>query len=83
MSLFLKREQQGFRIAGLWLGALSMITAAFALVLASGLTADDAKISAAEKAQFEDAVSKFMSTTNAPGISAAKGPPFPMCHDPL
>jgi serine beta-lactamase-like protein LACTB len=70
VSLFLKREQQGFRIAGLWLGALSMITA-FALVLASGLTADDAKISAAEKAQFEDAVSKFMSTTNAPGISAA------------
>ena len=41
MPLFLKREQQGFRIAGLWLGALSMITA-FALVLASGLTADDA-----------------------------------------
>ena len=70
MSLFWKRERQGLGIAGLWLGVLSLI-AAFALVLASALTADDAKISAAEKAQFEDAVSKFMSTTHAPGISAA------------
>lgn len=70
VSLFWKRERQGLGIAGLWLGVLSLI-AAFALVLASALTADDAKISAAEKAQFEDAVSKFMSTTHAPGISAA------------
>jgi serine beta-lactamase-like protein LACTB, mitochondrial len=70
VSLFFKRERQGFRIAGLWFGVLGMI-AASVLVLASGLTADDAKVSAAEKAQFEDAVSKFMSITLAPGISAA------------
>lgn len=42
-----------------------------ALALAGALTADDAAISAAEKAQFEDAVSKFMAASHAPGVSAA------------
>ena len=70
MSLFLQRERQGLRIAGLWLAGMGAVVIA-GMALAGALTADDVAISAAEKAQFEDAVSKFMATNHAPGVSAA------------
>src|SRR5271169_5426123 len=70
VSLLLKRERQGFRIAGWWLGGLCAAIIV-AMALAGGLTADDAAVPAAEKAQFEDAVSKFMAANHASGISAA------------
>jgi serine beta-lactamase-like protein LACTB, mitochondrial len=70
VSLTLKRERQGFRVAGrcLWVLSAAVIVA---LALSGALTADDLAISAAEKAKFEDAVSKFMAASHAPGVSAA------------
>ena len=70
MSLFLQRERQGLRIAGLWLAGMGAV-AIVGMALAGALIADDVAISAAEKAQFEDAVSKFMAASHAPGVSAA------------
>jgi hypothetical protein len=70
VPLILERERQGFRIGGSRLRVLSGVVIV-ALALAGALTADDAAISAAEKAQVEDAVSKFMAASHAPGISAA------------
>ena len=70
MSQFLNRERQGLRAAGLWLGVIG-VAGVLAMGLANALTADDAKVSAREKAQFEEAVSKFMAGSHAPGISAA------------
>ena len=52
------------------MGVLGVI-AVLAMGLANGLAADDAKISAEQRAQFEDAVSKFMAGSHAPGISVA------------
>jgi serine beta-lactamase-like protein LACTB, mitochondrial len=68
--LFLKRERQGIRVAGWWLGGLCSAIIV-AMVLAGALTADDVAVRPAEKAQFEDAVSKFMAANHAPGVSAA------------
>jgi serine beta-lactamase-like protein LACTB len=70
VSPFLQRELRGLRIGGLWLGVLGAALIV-AMALAGALTADDVAISAAEKAQFEDAVSKFMAGNHAPGVSAA------------
>jgi len=70
MSQFLNRERQGPRAAGLWLGVVGVV-AILAMSLANALIADDAKISPQQKAQFEEAVSKFMAASHAPGISAA------------
>jgi serine beta-lactamase-like protein LACTB, mitochondrial len=70
VSLFLKREWHGFRIAGWWLGGLCAAIIV-SMALAGGLTADDAAVPAAEKAQFEDVVSKFMAANHAPGVSVA------------
>jgi serine beta-lactamase-like protein LACTB len=70
VSPFLQRERRGLRIGGLWLGVLGAALIV-AMALAGALTADDVAISAAEKAQFEDAVSKFMAGNHAPGVSAA------------
>ena len=70
VSLFLQRERRGLRIAGFWLAGLGAALIV-AMALAGALTADDVAISAAEKAQFEDAVSKFMAANHAPGVSAA------------
>jgi serine beta-lactamase-like protein LACTB len=70
VSPFLQRERRGLRIGGLWLGVLGAALIV-AMALAGALTADDVAISTAEKAQFEDAVSKFMAGNHAPGVSAA------------
>src|SRR5580698_7983865 len=70
VSPFLQRELRGWRIGGLWLGVLGAALIV-AMALAGALTADDVAISTAEKAQFEDAVSKFMAGNHAPGVSAA------------
>jgi serine beta-lactamase-like protein LACTB len=70
VSPFLQRELRGLRIGGLWLGVLGAALIV-AMALAGALTADDVAISTAEKAQFEDAVSKFMAGNHAPGVSAA------------
>src|SRR5580658_5147760 len=70
VCLFLQRERRGFRIAGLCLGALG-IAVIVAMALSGALAADDVAIFAAEKAQYEDAVSKFMAANHAPGVSAA------------
>jgi serine beta-lactamase-like protein LACTB, mitochondrial len=70
MGEFMNRERGGFLGAGFakaMLGAFAVI----ALAVTAGLAADDAKISAEQKAKFEDAVSKFMAGSHAPGISAA------------
>ncbi len=57
-------------MAGSWLAGLGAALVVV-MALAGALTADDVAISAAEKAQFEDAVSKFMAANHAPGVSAA------------
>jgi serine beta-lactamase-like protein LACTB, mitochondrial len=70
VPLALKHERRGFRTAGwrLWVLSAAVIVG---LAPAGALTADDVAISAAEKAQVEDAVSKFMAANHAPGVSAA------------
>lgn len=70
MFLLLRCEGRGLRVASLWLAGLSA-AAIVVMALAGALTADDVAISAAAKAQFEDAVSKFMAANHAPGVSAA------------
>jgi serine beta-lactamase-like protein LACTB, mitochondrial len=70
MDEFMNRERGGFLGPGFAMAMLGAF-AVMALAVTAGLAADDAKISAEQKAQFEDAVSKFMAGSHAPGISAA------------
>ena len=72
MSKFLNRERQSLRAGGLWLGGI-VVVAFFAMLLANASTAGDAKISAQEKAQFEDAVSKFMAGSACAGYFGGGG----------
>jgi CubicO group peptidase (beta-lactamase class C family) len=64
------RGGEGLRTTSAWIGFLGVV-GVLAVALAGVLKADGSKVSPEEKAQFDDAVSKFMAASHAPGISAA------------
>ena len=62
----------GLNVTGRIRRAVVLLAAAVVLFVAAiSAGAQDAKLAPARRAQFEDAVSKFMAETHAPGISAA------------
>jgi serine beta-lactamase-like protein LACTB, mitochondrial len=73
-SVTVRREswRPGLNESGRIRSAVALVAAAIMLFVAAvSAVAQDAKLAPAERAQFEDAVSKFMAETHAPGISAA------------